>query len=422
MRFQWLQRLLARTSRDGAEAAAATLVMDEPAADEPAVVESAADERVAAEPAAAEPAADELAMVEPAVDELAVVESAADEPPADEPAADGPAADEPRATPASCVATDDEPPPPADPRYPESSVVVANVASSASLGRSLAERVRVLMDGASPEARKSDGPALVEALLECHPKMIRQPTAAARQALVVSRDPRASTRQIAALFEDDPGLAQSLLTLANSAYYARGDSPLASIHDAVRRVGRRAVESVLMESMVQALLCRSGGAFEFMMRMTWTHMQRTAPIARAIAREFGVHPDTAYSLALLHDVGKLVIFDLVSTLRAEEQRDLSIPEEFFRALVGQLHEPIGGMAMLRWGMGGDAAFAIGEHHRHALPEQPSPETEVLFVAEAIELSKSRGDALDWDELWQRGGIRADAAIVAELLREMDPAA
>lgn len=310
---------------------------------------------------------------------------------------------------------DDAPLPLADPRQPEGTEPPAHVASSASLGRSLAWRVRVLLDGSGAEVRKSDGPALIEALLECGDTVIRQPPAAAQKALEVSRNPRSCTAEIVALFENDPSLTQSLLTMANSAYYSRGDEPLVSIHDAVRRVGLRVVESLLMESMVQGLLCRPGGPFDAMMRMTWSHMQRTAPIARAIAPEWGVHPDTAYSLALLHDVGKLVIFDHVSTLRREERRELRIPAPFFRDLIGHLHEPVGGLAMLRWGMGGEAAYAIGEHHRRPVPETPSALTEVLFVAEAVELAHANHARLEWQELWDRGGINADAVAVEQRL-------
>jgi HD-like signal output (HDOD) protein len=308
---------------------------------------------------------------------------------------------------------DPRPLPHSDPRQPVMTEPPAHIASSASLGRSLAWRVRVLLDGAGDEVRKSDGPALVEALLECGDTVIRQPPAAAQKALEVSRNPRSSTDEIVTLFESDPSLTQSLLTMANSAYYSRGDEPLVSIHDAVRRVGLRVVESLLMESMVQGLLCRPGGPFDSMMRMTWSHMQRTAPLARAIAPEWGVHPDTAYSLALLHDVGKLVIFDHVSTLRREERRDLRIPDRFFRDLIGHLHEPVGGLAMLRWGMGGEAAYAIGEHHRRPVPETPSALTEVLFVAEAVELAHANHARLDWQELWTRGGINVDAVAVEQ---------
>jgi HD-like signal output (HDOD) protein len=311
-----------------------------------------------------------------------------------------------------------EPLPATDPRRPAPAAPLA-VAHLDSLQRSMAWRVRVLRDSYDEDIRRSDGPALVDSLVERSATVVRQPPAAAQRALEVSRDSTSSTAQIVALFENDPSLTQSLLTLANSVYYSRGDDPVVAIHNAVRRVGLRAVESVLMESMVQGLLCRPGGAFDRMVRMTWSHMQRTAPIARVIAPEFGVHPDTAYSLALLHDVGKLVIFDHVSTLRTEVRRELRIPERFFRGVLGHLHEPIGGLAMLRWGMGGEAAHGVGEHHRHPAPETPSPLTEVIFVAEALELATTNCARLDWDVIRSAGGISADLVAVAERLSDLD---
>jgi HD-like signal output (HDOD) protein len=311
-----------------------------------------------------------------------------------------------------------DPLPATDPRRPAPLAPLV-VAHPDSLARSMAWRVRVLRDTYDEATRRSDGPALVDSLVAHRDDVVRQPPAAAQRALEVSRDPMSSTAQIVSLFENDPSLTQSLLALANSVYYSRGADPVVSIHDAVRRVGLRAVESVLMESMVQGLLCRPGGAFDRMVRMTWTHMQRTAPIARALAPEFGVHPDTAYSLALLHDVGKLVIFDHVSTLRSEVRRELRIPERFFHDVLGHLHEPIGGLAMLRWGMGGEAAHGVGEHHRHPVPETASPLTEALFVAEAVELAHTNHARLDWDVIWSSGGISRDPVAVADRIAALE---
>ena len=98
-------------------------------------------------------------------------------------------------------------------------------------------------------------------------------------------------------------------------------------------------------------------------------MQRTAPVARAIAPAFGVDAETAYSLALLHDVGKLVVFDHVSRLRHDHRRELKMPDLFFRQLLAHLHEPLGGLAVLRWDLGADAARAVAEHHRRPVPER-----------------------------------------------------
>ncbi len=295
------------------------------------------------------------------------------------------------------------------------------LANSASLGRSMALRVRLLLDGADPEALHSDGPALVEMLLEGGGSFVGHLPEDKRAALDVARRPGSGVGELVPLFAHDPALAQAVIRLANSPAYRHHGEPMVALHGAVHRLGRTTVQGVLMASMVEGLLCLPGGAFDLLVGRTWSHMQRTAPIARDVAPVFGVDPDAAFSFALLHDVGKLVIFDHAATLRREQQRDLRIPEPFFRQLLWQLHEPVGGLAMLRWGMGGEAAHVVGGHHRRPVPETADPATEAVFVAEAVELAHCNHAALAWEEWWERGGITADRFEVAERIRAAEEA-
>lgn len=313
------------------------------------------------------------------------------------------------------IATADVAPAPA-PAAPQAAPGETN---EAALKRSLEWRCKVLMDGATLEAQRSDGPALVQSLRESQDTIIRQPPVAAQEALRVAKDPHSSYAQVVELIEGDPALAPSLLKHANSVYYRRDGDAVVSLHDATQRVGLAGIESVLTSAMVSGLLCRPGSAYDGHVQKVWSHMQRTAPIARGIAPAFGVNPEAAWVLALLHDVGKLVVFDHLSTLRREQRREMHMPDLFFRQLLWHVHEPLGGMALLRWGMGGASARVVAEHHRRANPQPADPPAELVFVAEAIELAHVNHTKLDWDEIWHTGGIRADRAEVEERLARMD---
>lgn len=293
------------------------------------------------------------------------------------------------------------------------------VANEASLHRSLTWRSKVLLDGASREALASDGPHLVEMLRKANESVIRQPPEAAARALNLARNPNTPLPRIVSLFENDPMLAQALLRQANSVYYRRDSDTCTSLAMAVPRVGMTGVLSILMASMVQQMLCRPGGVYDALVQKVWSHMQRTAPIARALAPAFKVDAEAAYSLALLHDVGKLLVFDHISTLRHERRREVKVPETFFRQLVWHLHEPLGGLAALRWDMGGDAAHAISEHHRRPVPAAVDPMTECLHVAEVVELAHTNFTKLDWEAIWSNAGITADMLAVQDRLRLME---
>jgi HD-like signal output (HDOD) protein len=282
-----------------------------------------------------------------------------------------------------------------------------------SLERNLKWRASVLMDRAGAGRGKEDEAALVERLLLGAQDVIRQLPDAARKALAVCRDPNSSTRELVTLFEGDPGLSQALLRRANSAWFQRGNGAIVSITQGVQRMGTKGVESVLLENIIHGLVSRPGPAYEGMVTASWTHLLNTALIARTIAPSFQVHPDTAHSLGLFHDVGRLVIFDRISEMRKERRRDVALSPKFLDGVLGRLHEPLGGQAALLWGLGGDVAHAVANHHRQRpAADAFEPLTELLFVADRLEHSRSRATEPDWEAIWREGHLLAPLDLVA----------
>lgn len=256
----------------------------------------------------------------------------------------------------------------------------------------------------------ADAPALLDALREAPVDAVRQLPSAAREAVALCNDPRADFAQLARIVGADPGLAQALLRRANSAHYARaGQAPVVGIRDAIQRVGVAGLQAVLLEVTVQGLLCQPGPALAPIAEAVWDHSVATAPLARSIAPAFGASPDAAYALGLMHDVGKLVVLDQVSALRARRQAAPLLPPAFVTGALRALHEPLGALAVHRWGLGDAAALAVGGHHRAPPPPWDDALGETLHLAERVELAHRRGEALDLPTLWATGRLTGDAA-------------
>jgi HD-like signal output (HDOD) protein len=266
------------------------------------------------------------------------------------------------------------------------------------------ERSEALRESLPEDMKRSDAPAVLESLKAGMDVVIRQPPLAAQEALSLSRNPEASIAQIVQLFQRDPMLTQALLRQANTTFYARGGGACISLLDAAVRVGTKGAHNVLLACMVEGMLCRPGGPFGLMLNQVWTHMVRTAPVARRLAPAFGIGSEPAFSLGLLHDIGKLVLFDRISGLRSEQRRDVKLSPDFMRWALRRLHEPLGALAVLRWGLGEEAATAVAGHHRQPPPETPDPRSEVIFVAERVDLADLARRRLDLDELWSVGEL------------------
>ena len=284
------------------------------------------------------------------------------------------------------------------------------------------EAVRALQQADRNVADNPDATALMQLLAEGPESVIRQLPAAARNALSLCDDAGLSRTQLAARLATDPSLVQGLLRTANSAAFGGGCGPVLGIDQALHRIGVTGARAVVLASCVDGLLSHPGGEYNAMASDVWSHMVRTAPLARAVAQAFAADPDEAFAIALLHDVGKLVIFDRISTLRAARRRSISLPAEFVHQLLQRLHEPLGAMAALQWGMGNRAAAAIGTHHRSATTPTRDSLAETIFVAEQADHAMRKSTPFDVDLLWTNGRLTGSPARAAGALHQLLAAA
>jgi HD superfamily phosphodiesterase len=263
--------------------------------------------------------------------------------------------------------------------------------------RTALERLEASLD---PIERRGDALVFFERISKSGEKTVRQPPAAAQRALdLLRRDVPIS--DLVKLVEQDPVLAHSLLRFANSAAMSMGTQST-SLAESIRRVGTQGLRSVILSSMVEGTLCRTGTAYDGIVRQVWDHMIRSAPIARVLAPGFGVVPDEAFTLALLHDVGKLVLFDRLGTLRAELRREVKLTPQF----------------MLRWGLGRGAVAVVSSHHRRGDALEPNLPAECVFVAERLDLAMQRGEPANLVRWFEEGRLVASFDAVAPLVERV----
>jgi HD-like signal output (HDOD) protein len=231
---------------------------------------------------------------------------------------------------------------------------------------------------------------------------IRLPPAAAQEALAVVADPSSDLAALVRVLERDPLLCRALLRHAGSALFASAGPP-ASVGDAVRRLGAQGVQAAVLAGMAECLMQRVTGPYVPLAQQVWGHLQRSGPRARALARAFGVPAQEAFTLGLLHDVGKLVLFDLLSALQQALRRDVLLPEGMGEEAMTRMHEPLGGITLLRWGVGVRGASAVAHHHRRGEPPATrDARSELLYVAERLHRALRTGRPPDV-EGWCRDG-------------------
>jgi hypothetical protein len=101
-------------------------------------------------------------------------------------------------------------------------------------------------------------------------------------------------------------------------------------------------------------------------------------------------------------------------MREELRREVHIPDALAAEALRRLHQPLGGMALLRWGVHPRAAWAVATHHRERAPggdgDDPAPRdrrSEVVFLAERLDLAVHAGRPVALDEWAAAGRLTAD---------------
>lgn len=188
----------------------------------------------------------------------------------------------------------------------------------------------------------------------------------AQRVMTLVRDERSSVDQIAALLGTDQALTAAVLRDANSAR-AMPNRRIASLRQAVARIGQRALSEVLLRTCAGPLLDRGLPPYALPRRVAWRHSATASVAARDLAR-LGKTPggEEASVAGLLHDVGKMVLTSVVPEAAAEAvsiARSRRMPVWQAELHVMGFHHGDVGAALLRsWGLPEVVVDAVAFHH------------------------------------------------------------
>ena len=186
--------------------------------------------------------------------------------------------------------------------------------------------------------------------------------ATALRIVQLTSDPSLELDDLVATMEEDPVLCGELLKLAGSPLYG-SRFELASIADAVRRVGIKGVRSMVFALSMRGVIFRDPELTRYAEEV-WRQAASIAAIGRALAPLFDMDPDRAFLVCLLSDIGKVAMMDILSK---ELQADASLRAKVHTGLVGDAfynnHEKVGGKLAESWQLTPDIVAIAECHHR-----------------------------------------------------------
>jgi HD-like signal output (HDOD) protein len=216
-------------------------------------------------------------------------------------------------------------------------------------------------------------------------------------------------REVVDLVGRDQSLAGHVLSVANSVAY----SPLvavASIREAVKRLGARTIADLCIGMVVREQVFRSKGPRAELLLGLW----RRASLAGVFAQRIGQLQRGAHELAmlvgLLHDIGEPILVRMVEEV--EQDLGAKLPLEDFEGFLSPLHEEVGAMVIRRWGLPEELEVAALHHHGPGGGQESSPSAALARLADTL-----AGWTLEPES---RGELRlSELPVVAEL--GLDPA-
>lgn len=168
------------------------------------------------------------------------------------------------------------------------------------------------------------------------------------KATVLVQDPDVEVKDLADLIKTDAALAADIIRLSNNAFYGF-EIASTNLLQAINRVGFRGVLKLINMSVSKSLIAKDLLSYGITANVQWSDSASVALLMESLANRTGENPHDAYTVGLLHAVGRVVIDRLICN-STKAVWDASKPyPEWEQEQVGFSSPFAGSYLLTRWG-------------------------------------------------------------------------
>ncbi len=223
-----------------------------------------------------------------------------------------------------------------------------------------------------------------------------------------------SNDEIVQVIRCDNVLTAKLLRACNSPYFGL-DEPVASVDQAVLMLGHQQILHIVLTLAFGSAMVIPLPGYAVEANELWRHSLLTATASEIVAVEactMNVEVPVAFTVGLLHDIGKLAMSQAITPEIQDEIRQLIEHEHCSRSeaekkVLGADHSEIGACLLKSWNLPEEIIEAVANHH-HPICE-PRPKLSVITHLGNC-LAHLAGSAPGWDGFAVRVDPRAVAAL------------
>jgi HD-like signal output (HDOD) protein len=164
----------------------------------------------------------------------------------------------------------------------------------------------------------------------------------------LAKDPNTDLSTICGLLRNDGPLAADIIRISNSPYYAPA-TPHSNLTSAIAQIGLREVIRVVNLSLARQLFARDLPSYGVTAYDYWSTAVAAALIMEGLAKHSGLNPDDAYTLGILHAIGRVLINRVIEEQGFTLYWDGHQPiENWERGSVGFDYAEAGAMLLEHW--------------------------------------------------------------------------
>lgn len=247
------------------------------------------------------------------------------------------------------------------------------------------------------------------------------------------KNPDVTAAQLAEVIQYDPIITANVLKICNAAYFGL-PRKVSSLDEGLVVIGHDILKDILItSSSARFYKGQVGAGYQLEQGDMWKHSVATGIMAKLLVEYIeDVDPGSAFTAALLHDIGKRFLSGFVSDefqqIIDKVEREHCSFVEAEKEFIGLDHAELGGIILEKWEFDQSLIDAVKEHHNPNALEM-APLTALVALSNSLVISMGIGSGADGMATELRGdglkrfGISMDMVqlCMADLLSEMDRA-
>lgn len=200
-------------------------------------------------------------------------------------------------------------------------------------------------------------------------------------------DPEVSADEVLGLINRDAALSAELLRLANSAYFRRGRE-VCNPKQALVTVGFNGLKAMVVNLLLKPVIQIKPIYFKMFGQQLWDHSQDCAVACMRLSTGQKADSFNAYQLGLIHDVGKIVIFQrLVEAFSAVDPGVEPRPHVFVK-LITRHAMPLSHLVAQSWEFPRIYLDALRAQAQGEMPDEMAELSRTLYFANLLTESYS----------------------------------